>query len=99
MTFSCIKCGACCRRVGLSDLTRGLDRGDGTCKHFDVETNLCLIYANRPDVCRVDESYPMFSHIFTRQQYEAANAEICKKLQLDMGQQIPTSSIEDDQER
>lgn len=40
--FNCEKCGACCKIVGCSYLT---------------EDNLCSIYNDRPDICRVDKMY------------------------------------------
>jgi len=39
MTFSCDKCGACCRAVKCDRL----------------KDNLCSIYDTRPTICRVDE--------------------------------------------
>ena len=51
--FNCDKCGLCCK------MTHGtpLDRGDGNCKHLDIDKGLCTIYENRPPICRVDEMY------------------------------------------
>ena len=53
--FHCDKCGICCRSLRRSPLYRELDRGDGVCRYLDG--NLCSIYATRPLLCRVDESY------------------------------------------
>jgi len=34
-----------------------LDRGDGACKHL-TEDNLCSIYEDRPDFCRLNPKRP-----------------------------------------
>jgi len=56
-SFPCTACGKCCQNVGKSEETAFLDRGDGTCRHFDEYTKLCLIYENRPLVCQVEKYY------------------------------------------
>jgi len=50
MKWECEKCGDCCRYVRL--VSKDLDRGDGTCKHLN-DDNLCSIYYERPEICRV----------------------------------------------
>lgn len=57
LKFPCSQCGACCRNVHLSEVTAYLDRGDGICHHYDLNTHLCLIYETRPEICRVGEYY------------------------------------------
>jgi Fe-S-cluster containining protein len=55
MTFPCTLCGACCRRLSdvHPDYRGGLPLNpDGSCGH--LVDNLCAIYAERPDCCRVD---------------------------------------------
>lgn len=42
LPFPCTACGQCCRNVHLSDQTAYLDRGDGTCLHFN-ETALFMM--------------------------------------------------------
>lgn len=74
MTFPCVKCGMCCRNVGIVD--RSLDRGDGICMNLS-EDNLCNIYNDRPKICRIDEIRPI--GIKKKQWYEI-NIEACKKL-------------------
>lgn len=79
--FPCTACGKCCCRVNLSEQTSFLDRGDGICLHFDTNTNLCLIYENRPLVCRVEDFYKThLSHIYTWDEFVKLNLEICQKL-------------------
>ncbi|QNA89302.1 YkgJ family cysteine cluster protein [Massilia sp. Dwa41.01b] len=55
--FPCNGRGKCCRRVDGSTETAWLDRGDGTCRHFDEPGKRCTIYAQRPLVCRVEAYY------------------------------------------
>tara|TARA_Y100000310_G_C20623256_1_gene784477 strand:- start:1378 stop:1623 length:246 start_codon:yes stop_codon:yes gene_type:complete len=38
--FDCSKCGACCMAIG--------------CSCFNTETKLCMMYDERPSICRVD---------------------------------------------
>lgn len=79
--FPCTACGKCCRKVYLSEKTSYLDRGDGICRHFNEQTNLCNIYENRPVVCRVEEYYKKnLSHIYSWEEFVQINLEICKKL-------------------
>lgn len=81
--FPCSLCGLCCQRVGLSDVTQDLDRGDGTCKHFDEYNKNCTIYDTRPDMCRVDLQYRVnYSKKHTWDEFVALNLEVCELLQM-----------------
>ena len=57
--FPCNRCGACCRAVADAPLTAYLADSDGACRHLDRATQLCIIYENRPDICRVDKQYTL----------------------------------------
>lgn len=58
-----------------------LDRGDGSCIHYDDMTKLCSIYENRPDVCRVDIQFQNnYSQYFSWEQFCEINTKACKKL-------------------
>ena len=83
--FPCTQCGACCRHVNLSELTKFLDRGDGICYHHDLNSHLCKIYENRPEVCRVDTYYEQhFNQKISWEQFVHLNLIACKQLdQLD----------------
>lgn len=59
MPFPCTKCGLCCKNVDKNEVSRHLDRGDGTCKNFDDATHLCRIYETRPLFCRVDAMHTL----------------------------------------
>ncbi len=77
--FDCEHCGCCCRNLDKSDMYASLDRGDGVCKY--LRENDCLIYENRPLLCRVDKCYEsMFSNIMSREEYYRINKQACIKL-------------------
>lgn len=79
--FPCNSCGKCCRRVNMSDETRFLDRGDGVCKNFDEQTNLCTIYTERPLVCRVEDYYKKhLSEKIEWDEFVRINVKICESL-------------------
>lgn len=79
--FPCTRCGACCRNLGESALLSQLDRGDGVCRHLDVDTNLCRIYETRPKICRVTDMYGAFEDRLTWGEYVALNQQACRELQ------------------
>ena len=56
-----------------------LHDGDGVCKFLDG--NLCSIYENRPTLCRVDESYPLFKDLMSYEEYLEVNYTSCSILQ------------------
>lgn len=63
-----------------------LDRGDGICKYFDVESKLCLIYNNRPDKCNIDKMYiKYFKKEVSLEDYYQLNYVACKKLKDESG--------------
>lgn len=77
--FKCDKCGACCRHLYLSSLYADLDKGNGECRY--LKGHLCSIYASRPLLCRVDESYDeFFSDCMTREEFYKLNENNCIKL-------------------
>lgn len=80
--FPCNACGQCCRRIHQSAQTAYLDRGDGVCRHFDENTKLCQIYAERPLVCRVADYY--LTHLadkITWHHFVKLNVAICQQWQ------------------
>lgn len=79
--FPCNGCGKCCRLVDRSHETAWLDRGDGTCRHFDEVTLRCTIYETRPLVCRVQEYYSRhLAGSISWPQFVKINLDICAKL-------------------
>lgn len=78
--FPCSACGKCCKRVGLSEHTAFLDRGDSTCLYFDEESNLCTIYENRPLVCRVEDYYKTYlTEICSWEEFVQINRDACRR--------------------
>lgn len=81
--FPCTQCGLCCQHVHFSDETRFLDRGDGMCKHYDKASKLCTIYAERPDICRVDRQFVLrYAQKYSWDEYVALNLQVCNQLEL-----------------
>lgn len=79
MNFVCDACGACCRNLDKSSIYKELDRGDGVCKY--LKGNLCSIYAIRPLLCRVDESFEVyFKGTIEREEYYELNYQACQML-------------------
>ena len=78
LTFTCDKCGACCRHLRLFGKPYEwlVEDSTGACRYFDPATNLCTIYPIRPLICNVEIGYHLFfSHIapadFIRQNQRA----------------------------
>lgn len=79
--FPCDNCGACCKSIRLSTLTDWLDRGDGTCKHFDNANNLCSIYESRPEICNVKTMHENhYRSSFDWNTFVTLNQKACKEL-------------------
>lgn len=79
--FPCDCCGACCKNIKLAAETAYLDRGDGICRHFNDESNLCSIYNNRPDICRVDFQYlTKYSTLISWEDFINLNQQACNHL-------------------
>lgn len=80
-TFPCNQCGLCCRNVHLAKETRSLDRGDGTCSHYNDIQKLCTIYAHRPDICRVDRQYELnYAKQYSWEEFVDLNIQVCHAL-------------------
>ena len=79
--FSCDCCGSCCRHLRLfGAMYAFLDNGNGVCRHFDAERNLCSIYAERPLICRVEEGYPAYFRYVPWEEYIRGTFEGCRRL-------------------
>ncbi|AUW38644.1 YkgJ family cysteine cluster protein [Vibrio parahaemolyticus] len=79
--FPCYSCGKCCANVDLSAETKSLDRGDGICRHLNVEDKQCRIYDTRPDICRVELQYRRhYASTYTWQAFIDINLSICESL-------------------
>lgn len=81
-SFPCYRRGACCRYVYLSNQTKFLDRGDGTCRHYAEDLKSCQIYDTRPDICRVDLQYiHQYQTQYDWNTFVAINIEACRYLE------------------
>jgi len=80
--FPCTSCGLCCQNISnIKELER-YDLGNGVCKYSDTISNLCTIYENRPDICRVDKMFDLvYSKEFTQEEFYIGNAKVCNDLQ------------------
>lgn len=79
--FNCIRCGLCCKNIHLVDELKNFHNGDGICRYLDLQTNLCNIYHNRPDICNVEKSYEkIFYKKYTKEEYINMNYKGCKVL-------------------
>ncbi|PST92348.1 YkgJ family cysteine cluster protein [Photobacterium jeanii] len=79
--FPCNGCGKCCGNVHLSELTKALDRGDGTCRYLDTHSKQCQIYEQRPEICRVELQYQQnYSEQYEWQEFVDMNLVICRSL-------------------
>lgn len=77
--FPCAQCGECCRHINLIPLLAPFDQGDGVCIH--LRGNLCNIYEDRPEICRVDTMYERyFSEKYTKEEFYELNLRVCKAL-------------------
>lgn len=82
--FPCTACGLCCKRVGQSEQTEWLNRGDGTCRYYDDATQLCTIYETRPLVCRVEDYYQdRLSNAISWQKFVQINLKVCQQFQAE----------------
>jgi len=82
MAFPCNQCGLCCQKVGNYPLGRQLDRGDGVCRYYDIDTHLCRIYEHRPIFCNVDAYYDRYlTKRMSREAWYAMNQKVCGMLQ------------------
>jgi len=80
--FPCYQCGLCCQNVHRSTQTAFLDRGDGVCKHYQMDSKQCGIYEQRPDICRVDRQYALhYARHYTWDEFIAVNLKVCAWLE------------------
>lgn len=76
--FPCNQCGACCRHVNRASETQFLDRGDGICRHYQMETKLCAIYETRPLICQIEKQYQLnYQQQYSWQEFITLNHEAC----------------------
>lgn len=80
--FPCTNCGLCCQNISLVKELKEFDLGNGVCKYYDEVSKNCLIYNERPDICKVDKMYDLIYHKeFSRKKFYKLNAQVCNSLQ------------------
>jgi len=80
--FPCSGCGICCQNISKIDELKSFDLGNGVCKYLNKETNQCLIYDHRPDICNVDKMYEKeYYRFFSKEVFYRENAKVCNDLQ------------------
>lgn len=81
LIFPCIQCGLCCQHVHVAIETQMLDRGDGTCRHYNEASKQCSVYADRPDICRVDRQYVLnYVKLYSWDEFIELNLQVCHQL-------------------
>lgn len=84
--FKCDCCGLCCMNLSNSDLYSDLDRGDGVCIYFNIDTKLCSIYDHRPTKCNIDKMYELFfKEKISIEEYYQMNYKACDMLKKQGG--------------
>ena len=79
--FQCDRCGLCCQRVGLSQIYKHLDRGDGVCRYYEDATHRCSIYDKRPVICNVELFYEKFmKQKMSKEEFFTLNYTVCQQL-------------------
>lgn len=79
--FKCDCCGLCCMNLKKCQIYADLDRGDGICKYFNINSKLCTIYGERPEKCNVDKTYErFFKDKMTLEEYYQLNYKACIEL-------------------
>ena len=92
--FPCTQCGKCCMYVNLFPQTQALDRGDGICKNYEVNTKLCKVYDHRPEICNIHFQYThKFADKMSWDEFVQMNLKVCEL--LPEKQNIPIMFIEE----
>ncbi len=80
--FPCSGCGLCCQNISNIQELKHYDLGNGMCKYFDMSSNECMIYNNRPEICQIDKMYEIkYRTSYKKQEFYALNAQVCNTLQ------------------
>lgn len=93
MRFPCIACGLCCQALTEETLP-SLYTGSNSCRYFDYDSRQCVIYENRPLICRVEESWKRtYRTVIDEKDFYLMNLECCLSLakladRLDYAQRI-----------
>jgi len=84
--FPCTGCGLCCQNISTVKELKSFDLGNGICKYFNTLKNECSIYAERPDICKVEKMFEIkYKKYFTQEEFYIENAKACNALQEQYG--------------
>mgnify|MGYP003646718261 CR=1 FL=1 len=93
--FLCSGCGACCVTAGKMGVMP--DRGDGGCINLNKK-NECLIYEDRPDICRVDVMHKITNPELSKKEYFIKSTKACHEiidlLKINIKYKIPLKDYE-----
>lgn len=80
----CDACGCCCRDIRgmehIDPLVKDLISEDGSCTHYDKQTKLCAIYADKPWFCDVQEAGKRLYPTMTTREYLTRTTLACDAL-------------------
>lgn len=82
MKFPCNQCGWCCQNLDKNEIYAALDRGDGTCKWFDIDSKSCTTYGSRPLICNIEAMHQAYFSTIPYDEYIALNIEVCQSIQV-----------------
>ena len=75
----------CCTQLDKNPAYRALDRGDGTCRHFNSAERTCCVYADRPLLCRTDAVHSLYFSMLAPADFPRLNPSLCTQAQLAAG--------------
>lgn len=85
MMFKCDRCGICCQHIDSIPKLKDFDSGNGRCIYL-LESNLCDIYGDRPDICNVEKMYEKyFKDSISEEEYICQNMAGCNELKSKYG--------------
>lgn len=65
---------------------QAFDLGNGVCKYLDLDSNMCRIYDNRPEICNIESMYKKhFYKFYTKEEFIRLNIESCNVMQEQFG--------------
>lgn len=81
MSFPCNQCGWCCQNLQSNTLYSSLDRGDGVCIYFSIDSKECKIYKDRPVICNIEAMYHVSFYHMSYLDYIELNIKACQTAQ------------------
>ena len=83
-TFTCTKCGACCKKLNTVSAFAHMADENGKCFHLS-KNNTCNIYDTRPDLCRGEFVYLLyFAKTMERSAFVSMTEKLCDQIRRDV---------------